>query len=185
LSTSCISAPKTWKPGGVVVLAILGPWSQLISKVYHDDLGRWASATLTGSDGESFTIFSFNNVVDVALSAAGPSTIFSQQYRLLRLAGATYPNPRQQCIQDLNREVAKLRANHDIVLVMGNFNETLGWNPRLMAQVCANNDLYDELFQSHGENAMIPTYARGTNQLDYCIVSLELAPMITACGYNL
>jgi hypothetical protein len=41
---------------------------------------------------------------------------------------------------------------------MGDFDETLGRNPRLMAQVCANNDLYDVLFQSHGENAMIPTY---------------------------
>jgi hypothetical protein len=103
-ATSCINAPKTWKPGGVV-LAILGPWSQFVTKVSTDDLGRWASATLTGSDGDSFTLFSVYNVVDVALSAAGPATVFSQQYRLLRLAGVTYPNPRLQCIQDLNREV--------------------------------------------------------------------------------
>jgi hypothetical protein len=71
-ATTCIPAQTTWKPGGVV-LAILGPWGQHVSKVSRDDLGRWASATLTGSDGEIFTIFSVYNVVDIPLHAAGPS----------------------------------------------------------------------------------------------------------------
>jgi hypothetical protein len=92
-ATTCISAPNSWKPGGVI-LAILGSWAQHVTKVSCDNLGRWASATLTGSDGESITIYSVYNVVDVTkLHDAGPSTVFSQQYRLLRLVGVTYPNP--------------------------------------------------------------------------------------------
>jgi hypothetical protein len=80
--TTCIPAPNTWKPGGVV-LAIPGSWAQHASKVSRDDLGRWASATLTGLDGESFTVFSAYNVIDVPLHAADPSTVLSEQYRIL------------------------------------------------------------------------------------------------------
>jgi hypothetical protein len=155
------------------------------TKVSRDDLGRWATATLTGFEGDSFTLISMYNVVDVALSATGPSTIFSQQYQLLRLAGVTYPNPQQQDVDDLNCHIAKLTANNESVVVMGDFNETLGTNPRMMAKVCADHDLFDVLFQKHGDDVQIPTCARGTKRLDYCLASAPLQPIILACGYNL
>jgi hypothetical protein len=88
------------------VLAILGPWAQQVSKVSSDELGRWVSATLTGSDGESVSLFSLYNMVDTNLRDAGPSTVFAQQYPLLRLSGVLHPNPRRQCIVDLNRVIA-------------------------------------------------------------------------------
>jgi hypothetical protein len=125
------------------------------------------------------------NVVDVALSATGPSTIFSQQYRLLRPAGVLHPNPRQQCVDDLNRHIAKLTANNEAIVMMGDFNETLGTNSRLMAKVCADHDLFDVLFQKHGDEVQIPMYARGSKRLDYCLASTQLQPLISACGYNL
>jgi hypothetical protein len=92
-ATACIPAARTWKPGGVVVV-ILGSWAQHVSKVQCNDLGRWLSATLTGCDGESCTIFSFYNVVNTKLQDAGPSIVFSQQYRLLWTGGVTHPAPR-------------------------------------------------------------------------------------------
>jgi hypothetical protein len=142
-ATSCISAPWLCKPGGVV-LAILGPWAQHIAaKTSRDDLGRWASATMTGSDGNSFTLISLYNVVNVQLQNAKPSTIFAQKYRLLRLAGVLIPNSRQQCIDDLHRTVAKMIANQEAVMIMGDFNESLGSDPRLMGSVCASHDLFD------------------------------------------
>jgi hypothetical protein len=184
-ATSCISVPKLWKPGGVV-LAILGPWAQRVSKISRDDLGRWASATLTGSDGNSFTLISLYNVVNVQLQDAGPSTIFAQQYRLLRLAKVLLiSNPRQQCIDDLHRTVAKMIANQETVMIMGDFNESLGSDPRLMGSVCASHDLFDVISNFHGESAEIPTYARGTKRLNYAAASSSLRHLICACGYNL
>jgi hypothetical protein len=111
-ATSCISAPCLWKPGGEM-LAILGPWAQHVANTTCDDLCRWAIATLTGSDGNSFTLVSLYNVVNVKLQHAGPSTIFAQQYRLLRLAGVLTPNPQHQYIDDLHRTVAKMIANQE------------------------------------------------------------------------
>jgi hypothetical protein len=184
-ATTCIPAPNTWKPG-VVVLAILGSWAQHVSKVSRDDLGRWALATLTGSDGESFTIFSVYNVVNVPLHAVGPSTVFSQQYRLLILSGVQIPNPRKKFVKDLHRVVAGLIANNEKVTIIGDFtNETLGTDPCMMASMCASHDLFDVLALFHGPEVQIPTYARGTKRLDYCLLSSSLEGLISACGYNL
>jgi hypothetical protein len=183
-ATTCISAPRLWKPGGVV-LAILGPWAQHVANTTRDNLGRWATATLTGSDGNSFTLVSLYNVVNLQLQHAGPSTIFAQHYRLLRLAGVLTPNPRQQCIDDLHRTVAKMLANQEAVMIMGDFNESLGSDPRLMGSICAAHDLFEVISNFHGNAAEIPTYVRGTKRLDDATASSSIRHLICACGYNL
>jgi hypothetical protein len=111
------------------------------------------------------------NVVNEHLQNAGPSTIFAQQYRFLRLAGVLVPNPRQQCIDGLHRTVATMIANQETVMIMGDFDEFLGLDPRLMGSVCASHDLFDVISNFHGESAEIPTYARGTKRVDYAAVS--------------
>jgi hypothetical protein len=166
------------------VLAFLGPWSQHISKVSRDDLGRWVSAMLTGSDGDSFTIFSLYNVVDAKLHDSGPSMVYSQQYRLLRLAGVTHPKPRQQCVDDLNHEIKKLVVNGETIAVLGAFNEAPRKNPRLITSVCAEHHLFDAHAHFLGDNADIPTYARGSKRLDYCLVSAQIEQYIGDCGFN-
>jgi hypothetical protein len=183
-ATTCIAALRAWKPGGVT-LAILGPWAQHVAKTSCDDLGCWVSATLTGSDGDSFTLFSMYNVVNKNLRDAGPSTVFSQQYRLLGLAGGTYPVPRQQCVDDLNLAVRRLIADNDSIVTVGDFNEILGTNPKLMASVCAKHNLFHVHDHFHGIGANIPTYARGTKWLDYGVASPNLEPYIGAWEYNL
>jgi endonuclease/exonuclease/phosphatase family metal-dependent hydrolase len=100
--------------------------------------------------------------VNVQLQNAGPSTIFAQQYHLLLLAGVLIPNPRQQCIDDLHRTVVKMIANQETVMIMGDFNESLGSDPRLMGSVCASHDLFDVISNFHGESAE----TRGTKRLD-------------------
>jgi hypothetical protein len=183
-ATTCIQSPRTWKPDGVV-LAILGPWAQHVSKVSNDDLGRWVSATLTGSDGDSFTLFSLYNVVNTSLQDAGPSTMYAQQYRLLRIGGVTNPNPRKQCVEDIQREITRLVTNDEKVVVVGDFNKLLGHDPGLMASVCAKSSLFDVHAIFHGGAADIPTYARGSKRLNYCIASTSLESYIAVSGFNL
>jgi hypothetical protein len=183
-ATTCIEAPRAWKPGGVT-LAILDPWAQHVTKTNCDDLGRWVSATLTGSDGDNFTLFSMYKVVDTNLQDAAPSTVFSQQYRFLRLAGVTYPVPCQQCVEDLNIVVRRLIADDDSIVIVGDFNETLGTDPKLMASICAEHNFFNGHAHFHGLDDSIPTYARGTKRLDYCVASDILEQHIQACGINL
>jgi hypothetical protein len=124
------------------------------------------SATLAGSDGNSFTLFSLYNVIYTTLREAGPSTVF------LQLSGVTHPNPRRQCIADLNRIIAAMVANDEAVVVIGDFNEVLGQDLALMAAVCAAHSLFD-------------VHAHGTKRVDYCVASGSLEPHVTACGFNL
>jgi hypothetical protein len=124
-------------------------------------------------------------VVDVKLQDAGPATVYSQQYRLLRLAGVTFPSPRQQCVIDLQSAVAKSVANQEAIIIVGDFNEQLGRLPNLMASVFAKNDLFDVHARFHGIAADIPTYARGTTRLDYCGASVRLTDFIHSSGFSL
>jgi hypothetical protein len=183
-ATTYIDAPKSWKHGGVV-LAILGSWAQHVTQVSCDDLGWWVSATLTGSDGDIIIIYSVYNVVDVKLQDAGPVTVYSQQYRLLRLAGVTFPSTRQQCVIDLQSAIAKSVANQEAIIIVGDFNEQLGRLPNLMTSVFVKNDLLNVHARFHGIAADIPTYARGTTRLDYCGASVQLTDFIHSSGFNL
>jgi hypothetical protein len=149
-----------------------------------DNLGRWASVTFTGRDNRLFTLCSLYNYVDVRITDVGPSTVYAQQWQLLRLSGVTAPNPRLQCVQDITRNIRARQRNHEDVMIVGDLNETLGNDPTLMASVCAKLNLYDVVDNMHGSSADIPTYIRGTYRLDYCLLSSTLQSAVHAIGFN-
>jgi hypothetical protein len=101
------------------------------------------------------------------------------------LAGVTYPNPRKQFIDDLQRTISQSVANHKSVVIIGNYNEALSKNSNLMASICSKHGLFNVHTHFHGANADIPTYARGSTRLDYGVASPTLKSFVYACGYNL
>jgi hypothetical protein len=123
-ATSCARAPTSWKPGGVL-LAIVGPWAQFVTAISRDDLGRWFTATITGSYGKQATIYSCYNVVKTSIANASPSTVFAQQFQLLRLAGDLNTNPRRRFFEDLHLELAQRRRQEDLI-ICGDFNKRVG-----------------------------------------------------------
>ena len=183
-ATSCIPAPASWKPGGVA-LAILGPWADAVTRTESDDLGRWCTATFAGANNTSFTIYSAYNVVKATLDKVGTATVFAQQWRLLRLAGVQQPDPRRQFITDLLADLQRRRRNDEHVLLIGDFNEQIGDDPKLMASVCSALNLFDPHTLRHGDAVDIPTYIRGKKRLDYCFLDSIFQPSIAACGINL
>jgi hypothetical protein len=70
-------------------------------------------------------------------------------------------------------------------MIMVDFNESLGSDPRLMGSIFAAHDLFDVISNFHGDAAEIPTYIRGTKRLDYATASSSMCHLICACGYNL
>jgi hypothetical protein len=69
--------------------------------------------------------------------------------------------------------------------VVGDFNETVGKDPTLMASICANHSLYDVVDHVHGTVADIPTYIRGSRRLDYCLLSCHIQFWLHAISFNL
>jgi hypothetical protein len=99
-STTCLRAPSVWKPGGSLLI-VVGKWAHAIIRQASDNLGRWTSVTLNGRGSSAVTIYSAYNIVKTAIRDAGPSTVYAQQWQLLRLSGVTSPDPRQRFIADL------------------------------------------------------------------------------------
>jgi hypothetical protein len=58
------------------------------------------------------------------------------------MAGVTYPVLRQQCVDDLNKAVRPLLVADDSVVIVEDFNETLGTNPTIMASVCTDHNFF-------------------------------------------
>jgi hypothetical protein len=164
---------------------VLGKWTQHVTTTSRDDLGRWVSAILSGSDGAQVTVYSCFNVVKTSIANVGPSTIFAQQYQLLRLAGNVQPNPLKQFADNLKKEIAHRRRNREEVIICGDFNERFGDDSTLVVNICAKHDLFDVHGNKFGDSADVFTYVRGSNRLDYIFTTTTLHPHVQACGFNL
>ena len=169
-----------WKPGGVL-LGITGSLAGRVRKQYLDKYGRWIRVDLLGRDGRTVTLICAYQVVQEK-GEHGARTTYSQQVRMMRLDGVMDPNPRKAFIQDI-KELTKtlVKAEHDIIL-MGDFNESIGIKPTEMASVMAEGKLTDTYCFKHGLDKEKPTYARGTKRVDYILVSTRLLSHIRATG---
>jgi hypothetical protein len=135
--------------------------------------------SLSGRDGSLVTIYSFYKVVNTNIDQAGPSTVFAQQWQVLRTTEITSPNPRKQCITDLRTELESTRPNGSDIIIVGDFNEEIGREPGLMASVCASSNLYDVLGDLYPDQTSTPMYIHGRNHLDYALVSHTLRDQTT------
>jgi hypothetical protein len=183
LSTSPCHSPTAWKPGGTL-LVVLGTWSHAVTTTGHDELGRWCRATLAGRDGSLITVYSAYNVVKGSIAQAGPSTVFAQQWQVLRATGIKDPNPRSQFIKDLRQELDATSQMGSEIVLLGDFNEDFGSDPDLMASVCAHSDLYDVLADRYPDQIDTPTYIRGRHRLDYAFISHTLRDQVDGMGHN-
>ena len=101
---------------------------------------------------------------------AGDGTLNAQQTSLYLLDGEVDPNPRKNFICDLHTLVKATKDNNQDLILMGDFNEVVGDDPKMMAKVLMAGNLTDVHAHKHGQ-AHIATYIRGRRQVDYCFVS--------------
>ena len=171
---------RPWKPGGTLI-GVTGSLAGRVRKHHLDKYGRWIHVELLGRDGRTVDIICAYQVVQEK-GDHGARTTYSQQVRMMRLDGISDPDPRKAFIRDLKILVQQLRAaDHDIIL-MGDFNESIGVKPEEMASVITEGRLTDAYCFRHGIDNEHPTYARGTKRVDYILVSQRLTEHIRATG---
>ena len=180
-STTPIRSPTHWKPGGIMTVTV-NEISHSVSSYETDDLGRWCKITLSNNKGSSLTVYNVYNTINNNISTAGPSTIWMQQWKLLRLSGKLQPNPRKQFITDLSSTLEKDYQNKNQICILGDLNEVLGEDPNLMSSICVKYKLHDAFNKIHPNIPAFTTYIRGTKRLDYMLISNSLQP--TEVGYN-
>ena len=66
---------------------------------------------------------------------------------------------------------------------MGDFNEVVGDDPKMMAKILAAGNLMDVHAHKHG-NANIATYIRGWRQVDYYFVFPRSLDHVLRCGFK-
>jgi hypothetical protein len=178
-----VTKANTSKPGGVL-LAIVGSCSHRVTTTHRDPFGRWCSATLAGRNQQDIRIYSAYQCVDDDIRYTGTNTYYAQLWRLFRDKDHRYPQPRRRFIKDLHAELLALKHDGISLIVLGDFNETIGTSPALMASICSSIGLSDAIEHMHPQSENIPTYIRGRRRLDYGLLSHSLLPAITASGLN-
>ena len=148
LSSSDSSWHSPIKPGGTL-LGVTGPLVGRIHRTISDDLGRWSGMECLGRDGRSLVIICAYQV-PLASGTAGQLTARAQQILLLRQHGFSSPNPRTHFIHDLRKLITSYHCQSADIILMGDFNESIGLRANSMASVVLASALTDVQSFCHG-----------------------------------
>ena len=72
--------------------------------------------------------------------------------------------------------------NQDLIL-MGDFNEVVGDDPKMIAKVLMAGNLTNAHAHKHG-HAHIATYIQRRRRVDYCFVSPRILDHVLHCGFE-
>ena len=153
-----------------------------IRRSIDDKYGCWCGFILLGKDNRKIVVLTAYNVPQE--TPADNDTIHAQQISLYLLDGEVDPNPRKIFIRDLLKVIkAATRENQDIIL-MGDFNESIREDPKMMARVIAAGRLIDIDAHKHGHGKHIASYIQGKQSVDYCFVSPWIINHVIRCGFE-
>ena len=182
-STSNVASDSFTQYGGTCT-GVTGKWSGRIREQGMDThgLGRWSHVQIFGKNGREVLIVTAYQACKASISTIGSKTAYAQQRHLLRQAGDPTPNPRKRFIADLDEFLAPHHARGTEILLMGDFNETLGDSLQGLDSIINKYGLLDLLPYHHGIDNEVETYARGKKRLDYALGTQELAESIIRIG---
>jgi hypothetical protein len=142
------------KPGGT----LLGVTDSISSRVIHnfsDDMGRWCGVILLGRLAKKYTIICAYQV-PLVTRTSGPSTSYTQQLLMLKLANKLNQCPRHYFCKHLKFLLGdRMKDNHEIILV-GDFKEELGSSVRGITKVVADCNPEDVYAARHGLEEEVP-----------------------------
>ena len=93
-------------------------------------------------------------------------------------------DPRAQFKRDFKEYVDALQQKGHYVAVLGDFNDHLYTWTQTFQKFLASLLLVDPMATYHDLNQEPSSYARVPNRVDYMLVTKDLLPFITACGYD-
>jgi hypothetical protein len=107
-----------------------------------------------------------------------------QEESLLRQKKVKDPNPRKHFRKDLSTFLRKLQSmKHEILLMLGDFNEELGEEETGMSKICSDFKLTDLMAHTHGVMD-VATYSHGKKRLDYALGTEKVLEYLRFCGYE-
>ena len=178
--TTPIQFKGHYKPGGTFLLTT-GSVAGRVKEQIADKWGRWVLQKLVGHGGQLLIIVSAYQPIEKR-GKEGNLTIASQQRSLLLLDNDT-TNPRTSFRRDLLTTLSTYAQAGADLLLLGDFNETLGSDPDGISHIASRLQLVD-LMSSRHSSTPPATYSRGSKRLDYALASHRVSHSIVACGYD-
>jgi len=168
-----------FQPGGTATIA-LDVWASRVIKWGCDEvLGRWSYLEMVGQHDKRFIIASAYRVGPQDFDAT-TNTSTAQQTRLLQQQGILNPNPRQQFVTGLIRQITKWRQQEKEVLICMDANENVDDPKSQISRLFLETDLVDIHRYRYPTAPRPATHQRGTSPIDMMIGSTLFAAAATA-----
>ena len=114
----------------------------------------------------------------------GKRRLHRLQVSILRRNGRHDINPRKQFMFDIIHLLRPYKQSNADIIIMGDFNETIGSTTNGLTQVLVEYNLTDVQAYRHGLENEQSTYARGPNRVDYILVSERILNHVVRQGWE-
>ena len=179
------STPTTfssmYKPGGTLVLST-GNVTGRFTASEADRWGRWTSQTFRGKSDLKITVISAYQVVRDT-PQKGAITAASQQRSLLMMAQDPITDPQKTFKRDLRSFLQQCQSQGEEIILVGDFNETLGEDTDGIATIANSCGLGNIMSARHSRQPPA-TFAGGRQCIDYGFESFHVIQSIRKCGYE-
>jgi hypothetical protein len=178
-SSSSIKYNTNYQPGGTLTM-ITDKYTGCATGTGNDPLGRWSYIEILGQ-GCTILLVTVYNVCKHSGKQVGSRTAHTQQASLLLREGRTV-SPRKAFLDDFEAQVRVWRqAGHELI-ICGDLNEQLGSDTSGFSRISSLFNLVEIIQHRHGIAGEPPTYARGTQRLDYIFLTPGLESSVKYCG---
>ena len=182
-TSSTISFPTQHKPGGVMTL-LNGDNTGRVYETGSNAFGQWTYMKLNGGAGRQLTVIATYQVCQGNVKTSGPTTAITQQYSMHEQDHRHNPHRlRWHHSRDITNFVKQCQAEGELIVLAGDFNETLGHDATGMTKLCNDCGLVDPVFELHG-CSNFNTHINGTSCIDYILIDPALMPAVQAAGYE-
>jgi hypothetical protein len=177
--TDKVPMTETYQAGGTATV-VYGRWTTYVEGEQDkspDSLGRWSTTILRGKANQSIAIVTAYRVCGGSITNTTEGTSFYREYMFYRDKGQCQPNPRKEMIRDLTDHITKLQQQGHLILVMMDANEEISPRSNLNHLIHVLG-----LVDVHSHSPAPSTHIRGSQRIDYMLVSASLIPFVTRSG---
>ena len=162
-----------YKQGGTAVITNATINAQTTQKQNDFPMGRWNSITI-GPLKHKITIITAYIVCQTPITPTKTNTAAYQQWQLISLEKNQKQNqhPRHRAILDLIRYIKKITSQGHDIIFMADINEPITRPNGIAETIAMEFDMTPISFHPAGKT--IPTYKRGSEQIDTIMVSDNL-----------
>ena len=185
MAASNLEYSTNYKPGGVLGVTV-GHLTGRVIETGSDPMGRWVYTKFNASGDRNVTVIGIYQPCDQNVKTTGSTTATTKQHSMLQQEGRHNPHRvRHHFAQDLCKFVKDCKNNKELVVVGGDFNETLGDSMDGLTKLCNDCGLVDVHSSRHGTDThTFNTHIRGSKCIDYVLADPDLMASVQRCGYE-